>query len=173
MCFAAFFDRSGIMLWGLLAALLHESGHIAAMFFIPGNAPKELSVTPFGMRIERNPLSEFGRGNAVILAAGSGMNFIASAVTFGILPAFAKVSLVLGALNWLPVEGMDGGGILRILLEKTMPQRTAGLVLRSLSWMTLGGMFLLGIYVLYATGYNFSLMGTALLLALTRRRLLH
>lgn len=168
MCIAAFFDRSGIMLWGVLAAMIHESGHIAAMFFIPCHAPREVSVTPFGMRIERSPLSEFGRGNVFILAAGSGMNFLSAAVTFGFLPEFATVSLVLGALNLLPVEGMDGGGVLRHILTKCFTGKTAGHVLDVISWMTLAAMFVLGIFVLISTGYNFTLIGVSLLLALTR-----
>ena len=115
LCVAAFFDRSVFMLRGMLAALLHECGHLAAMVLLPGNAPREVSLTPFGVRIERNPLSEFGKGNGIILAAGSGMNFVCAAVTFGFLPEFAAVSLLLGIFNLLPVEGLDGGGIGRHL----------------------------------------------------------
>ena len=166
LCAASFFDRTGNLPWGLLAASLHEAGHLAAMFFIPGNAPEEVSVTPFGMRIERNPLSEFGRGNAFVLAAGSGMNFLCAAVTFGFLPQFASVSLVLGVLNVLPVEGMDGGGILRIVLEQTFAPGKAGFLLKIVSYATLAAMLLTGILVLAATGYNVTLIGVTLLLAL-------
>ena len=132
LCAAAFFDRSGVMQWGLLAALLHECGHLAAMLLIPGQSPGKISITPFGMKIENSPLSEFARGNSVVLAAGSVVNLLSAAVTFGIQPDFAAVSLVLG--------------------------------------MTLGAMFLLGLYVLIATGYNISLLGAAAMLALARKR---
>ena len=166
LCVMAFFDRRGFLLRGMLAALLHEGGHLAAMVLLPENAPREVSLTPFGIRIERSPLSEFGRGNGIILAAGSGMNFLCAAVTFGFLPAFAAVSLLLGIFNLLPVEGLDGGGIGLLLLSRFMPGGTAGTCVKILSWVTLLGIAALGIYVLIDTGYNFSLLGAALALAI-------
>lgn len=168
LCLAASFDRSGIMVWGLLAALLHECGHVTAMLLLPGQAPREISVTPFGMKIDSSPLAAFDKGSLPVLAAGSGVNFISAAVTFGFLPDFAAVSLVLGLFNMLPVENMDGGGILRIALERILSDNSADRVMKIISWVTLAAMLLLGIYVLVVTGYNFTWIGTALLLALTR-----
>ena len=170
ICAAAFFDRSGVMQWGLLAALLHECGHLAAMLLIPGQSPGKISITPFGMKIENSPLSEFARGNSVVLAAGSVVNLLSAAVTFGIQPDFAAVSLVLGMMNLLPVEGMDGGGLLRNIIEGFLPPSSAGRVMNYVTWTTLGAMFLLGLYVLIATGYNISLLGAAAMLALARKR---
>ena len=161
LCAAALADRSGIMLCGLLAAMLHESGHIALMLLIPGQSPDEIDLTPFGVRIKNSPLSEFGRGNAWVLAAGSGANFLCAAATFGFLPRFAAVSLVLGGMNLLPVEGMDGGGILRMLLERRLSGAAADRALKAVSWVTLCLMAAAGICVLTATGYNFTLLGAA------------
>ena len=166
LCIAAFFDRSGFMMWGLLAAVLHECGHLAAMLVIPGHAPREIRLTPFGMRIENSPLLIDGRGNLLVLAAGSGTNFLCAAVTFGRLPAFSAVSLVLGLLNLLPVESLDGGRILLLLCRGIMSRRAAGILVKGLSWVTLSGMTLLGVCLLMDTGYNFSLLGTAAALVL-------
>ena len=166
LCAAAFFDRSGTMLWGLLAALLHECGHLAAMFFIPGHAPREVSFTPFGIKISNSSLSEFAGGNGTVLAAGSVTNFLSAALTFGFLPAFAGVSAVLGLLNILPVEGMDGGGILRLWLQRHMPESNAHRVVRRVSWATIVVLGLSGLTILLDTGYNFTLLGAAAALAL-------
>ncbi len=168
LCMTGLLDRSGIMLWGMLGALLHESGHLAAMLLLPGHAPEEISVTPFGMKIGSSPLAEFEKGSLTVLMAGSGVNFVTAAVTFGFLPDLAAVSLLLAVFNLLPVENMDGGGILRILLERCLPPSAAGSVLTIVSWVTLAAMFLLGIEVLVSTGYNFTLLGAAAALALTR-----
>ena len=165
LCAAASFDRGGMMLWGLLAALLHECGHIAAMVTLPGQAPDEIRLTPFGIRIQSNPLSQLGKGSCPILAAGSAANFLCAAATFGFLPDFAAVSLVLGLLNLLPVGSMDGGGLLRLALERHLSEETASRVLHIISWSTLCGMMLLGIYVLTVTGYNFTLLGASAALA--------
>ena len=168
MCTAAFFDQRGIMIWGLLASMLHECGHLTAMFFLPGHAPREVSITPFGMRIGSSPLAEFEKGSLTVMAAGSAVNLISAAVTFGFFPDFAAVSLVLGMMNLLPVEGMDGGGILRNILERTVAENAAARVVGAVSWMTLAAMLLVGIYVLIATGSNFTIIGVTVMLALTR-----
>lgn len=170
LCAAAYFDRSGKMLWGMFAAVLHELGHLTAMLLLLGHAPREISVTPFGIRIGSSPLAEFEKGNLMVLAAGSGVNFLSFAATFGFLPDFAWVSLLLGLFNMLPVENMDGGGILRIALEKIMSEDSAVRVMNIVSWLTLTAMLMLGIHVLFITGYNFTLIGAALLLALTRHK---
>lgn len=167
LCVAAFLDRRGIMMWGLLAALLHEGGHIAAMLLIPEKTPDRISITPFGIRIENTPLCEFGNGNAFILAAGSGANFLCASVTFGFLPEFAAVSLVMGIFNLLPVESMDGGGMLLILFAKFMNGNSAVRMLKIVSYMTLCAMAVSGIYVLIVTGYNFTLLGATASLALS------
>lgn len=167
---AALSDRSGITLCGLIAALLHESGHIAAMLALPDQAPAEITLSPFGVRIEKRPLSEFGRGNVLILAAGSGVNFLCAAVTFGFFPRFAAVSLILGILNILPVEGMDGGGILIILLSRHSHAGFSGYAAKVISWTTLCAMSLIGTYVLIVTKYNFTLLGMTAALALKSRK---
>jgi Zn-dependent proteases len=169
-CAAAFFDRSGVMLWGMLAALLHECGHVAVMAAIPGQLPREVSLTPFGVKIEKSPLSEYGSGHLAVLGAGSCVNLITAAVTFGFLPTFASVSFLLGVMNLLPVEGMDGGGILRSVLGKFRKGRSADRAGRIISWGTLVGMTILGIYVLVSTGRNFTLLAMAAALAFRGRR---
>lgn len=166
LCAAAFLDRSGVMLWGLLAALLHECGHLAVMLLIPGHSPREINVTPFGMRIENSPLAEFAGGNNLVLFAGSGVNFICTAVTFGFLPEFAAVSFVLGVLNLLPVKGMDGGGILLRLLERRMRESSALIMSDIISWVTLCILAACGIYILAVTRYNFTLLCAAAALAI-------
>ena len=96
LCVLSLFDRRGVLLPGLVAALLHECGHLALMLLIPGHSPREIDVTPFGLRIGNSPLAEFAGGNGKILAAGCGVNFICAAATFGFLPDFAAVSFLMG-----------------------------------------------------------------------------
>ena len=169
-CAAAFLDRSGVMLWGMLAAFLHECGHLAAMAAIPGQLPREVSLTPFGVKIEKSALSEYEAGSLAVLAAGSGVNLLTAAVTFGFLPSFAAVSFLLGILNLLPVEGMDGGGILRLALGRLRNGHSADRAAKIISRSTLVGMTLLGIYVLLSTGRNFTLLAMAVALAFRGRR---
>ena len=120
-------DKSGMLLMGLLSAGLHEAGHLTAMLLLPGHAPTEISLTPFGLKIRSSPLAEFADGNPAVLAAGSGVNLALAAVFYALAhviscstcPAkFASLNLVMGTVNLLPVETLDGGGLLRLLLRR-------------------------------------------------------
>ena len=169
LCVLSLFDRRGVLLPGLVAALLHECGHLALMLLIPGHSPREIDVTPFGLRIGNSPLAEFAGGNGKILAAGCGVNFICAAATFGFLPDFAAVSFLMGVFNLLPVKGMDGGGILYLLLCRVLDESRARRAATAVSRLTLCAMAVGGVYVLAVTGYNFTLLGAAAALAAAGR----
>ena len=46
-------DRSGILLWGVFAAFIHELGHIIA-FVLVGDLPEELSFEITGIKMVRS-----------------------------------------------------------------------------------------------------------------------
>lgn len=166
-CAVAFFDRSGLLLTGLLTALLHEAGHLAVMLVLPGQAPSEVCLTPFGIRIKRRPLSEFARGGIIVLAAGSAVNLTLAAVTAFFAPSFAAVNLAMGLMNLLPVDSLDGGGILKICLCRALDESLAERISTTVSIAVLFGMSFLGIYILFRTRYNFTLLGMSLWLLLS------
>lgn len=164
LCVIAFFDRSGMLLAGLVAALLHECGHLAVMLLLPGQTPSDISVTPFGIRIHESPLAEYRAGHLAVLAAGSGVNFFIGSVTMAFCPRFAALHFVMGAINLLPVDTLDGGGILRILLRRLFSQKTTERLLTVSSLVTLTALSLAGVYVLFRSRYNFTLLGMSLCL---------
>lgn len=166
----ALFDRSGLLLMGLLSALLHEAGHLTAMLLLPGHAPTEISLTPFGLKIRSSPLAEFADGNPAVLAAGSGVNLALAAVFYFLVPRyavmarFASLNLVMGTVNLLPVETLDGGGLLRLLLRRILSDRACDFVMTAVSLVTLTVMAFAGFIVLLRTRYNFTLLGMSLCL---------
>lgn len=162
LCIVSFFDKSGMLLFGVLSATLHELGHLAAMLLLPRQAPSEVRLTPFGIKIKNAPLAEFMDGSIAVLAAGSAVNFLLSAVTLPFSPRLAAMNFVMGAMNLLPVEMLDGGGIARLLLCRMVSQRTAEQLVTALSLLVLSGMSLLGVYILFRTRYNFTLLGMSL-----------
>ncbi len=167
LCVISFFDRSGMLLAGLLSALLHECGHLTVMLLTPGQAPSEISVTPFGIRIYGAPLAEFTDGSLAVLTAGSGANFLIGGAALVFSPHLAALNFVMGAMNLLPVDTLDGGGIVRLLLRRVCTERTAEYLLTALSLLTLTGMALAGVGILCRTGYNFSLLAMSLWLLLS------
>ena len=103
--------------WGLtgpflLAAGLHECGHLAALWLldIPVQA---LELRAFGAMI----LAELpgGRREALALAAGPGVNLLLAAVFWRPWPIFGLCNLALGLGNLLPFPKRDGGRLVQTL----------------------------------------------------------
>ena len=97
----------------LLAAAVHEGGHLAAVFFCGGKI-RSVEFGGFGIRIRpffsRLPSA---RREAAMLLAGPAAGFAAC------VPAllcgrwrFALLSAGLSCFNLLPFPGLDGGGLL-------------------------------------------------------------
>ena len=162
LCVVSFFDTSGMLLFGILSATLHEWGHLTAMLLIPRQAPAAVHVTPFGIRIGGAPLAEFMDGSIIVLAAGSAVNLLLGACLLFFSPSLAAMNFVMGAMNLLPVEMLDGGGIARLLLCRKFSAHTAEILLTVSSLLILSGMSLTGVYILFRTRYNFTLLGMSL-----------
>ena len=118
LCFLL--DESGIAWLGLLAGLLHEAGHLAAVLLC-GGAPGRLAFEMTGIRMEE-PRGGFSPGKeAAVLAAGSAVNLLLAAGSLAAgWEAFAAGNLLLGLLNLAPVRGLDGGKLLVLLLSRRL-----------------------------------------------------
>lgn len=167
LCIVSFFDKSGMILWGILSATMHECGHLAAMLLIPGQSPSEVCLTPFGIRIKNAPLAEFMGGSMIVLAAGSAVNMALAAVFFKLAPNLSALNFVMGAMNLLPVEMLDGGGIARLILCRIFNENTAEKILIVISLLVLTVMSLAGVYILFRTRYNFTFLGMSLWMLLS------
>ena len=121
-----YFDASGFLRLGLLAAVLHELGHILVYCIQQRRLPViEVTMTGFCMRTagERfSPLQRF-----VLAAAGPAVNFALAGVWAVRLAqtvtirgsAFWAANLLTGLFNLLPVPPFDGSRIALLFL----PQR--------------------------------------------------
>ena len=107
-------DRRGVAPPFLLAAALHEAGHLAAL--------RALRIPVFAL--------ELGAAGAVIraglrgeprearaLAAGPAVNLLLAACFCSSRPLFALCNLSLGLWNLLPLPRRDGGALLRLARE--------------------------------------------------------
>lgn len=140
----------------VISAALHELGHImaAACLGIPVQAMRiSLSGAELVTEGHRPPLAE-----GLLLAAGPGMNLLqAPLCTWLDQPLWAGVGLLLGIVNLLPTEPLDGGGLLRIVAEKIFTPSAADRLCRWVGWLT-------ALTVLTAGGWVIKLGGTPLLL---------
>ena len=118
-------DQSGSALFVLGAAAIHEGGHLLMMGL--AKAPVEaIWFTPFGLRING--------AEAAVTLGGSAAN-LAGALLWSILPlpgalTFSAFQLVLGLLNLLPAENLDGGKLLGDTASRFLGEREAGWLCR-------------------------------------------
>ena len=110
-----YFDASGFLRLGLLAAVLHESGHVLVYWIQQRHLPViEVTMTGFCMRTAGEKLSP--RQRLVLAAAGPAVNFALAGVWAALLAqtatirgsAFWAANLLTGLFNLLPVPPLDG-----------------------------------------------------------------
>lgn len=150
------FDKNNTVLLSLCAAALHEAGHLCVMIFF-GEMPREIDVTPFGIRIERIESSKIGFGKEVFCAlAGPAVNLILALIFRG--SYFSKINAAIAAFNMLACEPLDGGKILEnILLLKFSREKTEKISLL-VSCVTVFPVAIVGFVILIKSRYNFSLL---------------
>ena len=121
----------------LLAALLHELGHLAALRLY-GIPVRRVDLEPMGARIVYDDALCPLRASAWVAAAGALVNLIVCIAVslllalgfFGAFPLpllfFALANGFLALLNLLPWETLDGGKLLLSLLLLRLPPERSG-----------------------------------------------
>ncbi len=124
LAFLLFMDTTGFMSASLLAVIMHESGHLVAMK-LTRCLPKSISCTIGGVTIIGNAYTAV-KDSVIISLSGPLVNIamalilwiVGEATNNTLILAFSVVQLLVGAMNLLPVKGLDGGTVLRLLLKK-------------------------------------------------------
>ena len=156
----------GLAVSCLLASLVHEGGHLAAMLAV-GVPPQKCTIGAFGMRIDlRNTLIGYG-SNMVIALAGPLANGLAAAVLFFLRSSnAAAVHLLLAGCNLLPAAALDGGELLRYGLCLLGMERLADSLLRFTSALVLLPLAAVSIWLFIKSKNPTLLIVSAYLLAL-------
>lgn len=165
-----FTDLRETALAGILAALIHESGHLLMMILcrIP---PASVEIRPFGVLIlEQSGRKRTNRQEAWIALSGPLANG-AAALLLVLLQsgsrwssAFPAANLALGLFNLLPVESLDGGRALTALLSGfCSPARTSRVVMTA-SLLVLIPLAIVGFWLLLQSKFNFSLLAASIYL---------
>lgn len=110
-----YFDGGGFLRIGLLAAILHECGHILVFYLMKRRLPRILvGITGLCMRTRGAGLTP---GQTFLLAAaGPGMNLLLAGIWYGRIciratlwdDAFLAANLLLAGFNLLPIPPLDG-----------------------------------------------------------------
>lgn len=121
LSFAFLFDSVGVIRCAVLAALLHEAGHLLAWLPVTRQRP-QLSLSVGGLSLRMLPGSCGRIGETLILAAGPAANLLAAIIGLYLLTIQAKsayylfigANLFMGAFNLMPFSFLDGGRLLRL-----------------------------------------------------------
>lgn len=163
MAVLAFFllvDRGGMAVPGIIAALLHECGHLAVLYLV-GEPPKAVRLNAFGAEIVRRGEPRGYLREAAVDLAGPCANFLLLGICMlwgrG-AGKFAAANLWIGAMNLLPVDPLDGGQALHALLCLRLREEAAAQVVTVVSVLTLLPLAVAGFWLLLRSRYNFSLL---------------
>ena len=165
------FDRTGFILPLLFAVLVHELGHLAAMWVLDC-APKRIRLVPAAVEITTK-LQSGGRYEIFIALCGPAINLLLFAILFVNYLAFSNdsyltvglINLLIGLFNLLPVTGLDGGTVLfNILCRKAEPSRAA-LIMRIINLSVALAALVIAVTLCFKGQFNLSFFILALYLA--------
>ena len=166
LCICSLSDKNGIMLSGLIAALVHEAGHLAAICF-SGISVRSLTVNSAGFKMEVPNLNSRCSVCIITALSGAAANLLLFAVTVGRSENLAVSSLVLCLLSLLPCEPFDGGIVLRTILEKYLTEKSTDIIMLIVTLAILLPIVCIGTYILITSRYNFSLLILSMLIFTT------
>ena len=143
-----------------LACLVHELGHIGAIFLLGGRVA-EVRLTGMGavLRPERRRVTSYLE-DCLVALAGPLASF-ALALTaglwgrrLGVKDAYllAGLSLALAVFNLLPAGPLDGGRVLEAVLSRQMGPDRGEAVCRRLTLILGGGLGCLGLWAFFCGG---------------------
>ena len=164
------FDKSYTAIFGLLASVLHELGHLACFIYF-GQTPIDVELNALGMRIKRDQEINLSlKQEAVVALAGPFVNLILALLTYlcqiEVISRAIIINLVLACFNLLPIFELDGGRAIYYLLCTRFEAETALKVINILSAITLFFLYLIGFAVLFISGYNFTLIAATIYLTI-------
>lgn len=125
---------------GLGACIWHELGHLAAMRVL-GIPVKKVFFYGAGIKIVTDRQLEYApfKTGFAVLIAGCAVNFAAAAVLYQFddtgLKLWAAVNLVIGTFNLLPLQNLDGGKIIILLIRSICGYSRACLLERYFKWV--------------------------------------
>ena len=128
LCVLLLIDTTGLMLSGLICALLHESGHLCAMK-ICGDTIEKILFYPCGIDIRREKSKTSYKKDLCISVGGCIVNLITACVCYPFLNKHFVFSIFISSIalcifNMLPIRGLDGEQALKYLLLMKYPPNT-------------------------------------------------
>lgn len=163
------FDTSMSVIICFAGVIAHEAGHLLALRHF-GSYPQKIKLTLFDIAIiDRKKTTLSDKAEIIITLAGVTVNFILAGISYFFIQnpymeIFFNTNLTLGLFNSLPIDSLDGGQALFILLSRKFSPFTSMKILDIISFIILIPVAVMGFLVLLQSKYNFTLLLTALYL---------
>ncbi len=157
-------DRTGLCLPTFFAVLLHETGHLIAMW-ICDCQPKSIRLVPASISITRD-FSSKTNGEIIIALAGPAVNILLFAslfvnykmTGFPFSADNALINLAVGVFNLLPVKGLDGGTVMFLILNRFLNCQKAEGIIKIITVLFALSFAVLGVTVLINGRDNISIL---------------
>ncbi len=161
----------------LLAILIHESGHLLCALFLDWQRP-DIRFSPAGIVLQYQGMHLWWQ-EVLVCMAGPAANLLTGGICFlcmgGRITAesiflcktLLFYSIGLAVVNLLPVQGMDGGGILRGVCSRLVFPDRAYQICRAGSILSVLFLWIINLYVQMKIGFNLSLLAVSLYLTVT------
>lgn len=168
ICLMLIFCRKRIVLISLFSSLCHESGHLIAMYFF-GDTPERVTVSAFGMSIDRKNGILSYKSEALIAMGGIIVNVIISAVCFLVYAFCAKdifaqiaiVNVFIALINMVPIGMLDFARAINSLLLMKQDMKKTQKICDTLSLVSLV------FFLLFSIIYNVFIKVNLSLIAVT------
>jgi len=129
-------DRTGLVLPSIFAVLMHEIGHLFAMWVLEC-APKQIRLIPASVQITSS-FSRKYKNDIIVALSGPIVNLVLFLTLYFNYLAFkneltlhyALLNLIICIFNSLPVLGLDGGTVLYSVLAKKTDLNRAQLTVK-------------------------------------------
>lgn len=149
-------DTSYKFLACLLSAVIHESGHLFAMYLFSVK-PKSITVKLFDFVIDADIESGFW-SQFTITIMGPMFNLLFSLLLLPVSKLLSITNLCIGVFNLLPILSFDGGHALRLSLCTKFSSTVSENIVKAITFVLLVPLLFLGIMVLFYSKYNYSLL---------------
>ena len=144
-------DKTGMVLPSLFAVIMHETGHLFAMWVLDC-APKQIKLIPASVQITEDITNRYRTDIAVALC-GPLTNLLLFGVFYfnylsfknDIVLCYALINIIIGIFNLLPVTGLDGGTVLLSVLAKNIDYNRARCILRIITLVTAAAILFVGV----------------------------
>ena len=155
-------DREYRILCCFFAAAVHELGHVMMMRLCKVRV-RRVRLRLFDTLIEADDAPTVS-ADVLITLGGPLANLVFAAVLCPFSLRFGLPHLALGIFNLLPVMSLDGGCLLSIFLLMKYSPRVSDTVIKATTFVILLPLMTAGMFVLFNSGYNYSLLFCSLYL---------